>query len=94
MDDKFWLELREPGNVPISKGPFQQSKMAETLREFLAARPHAFITVVTIAYGTPHFEDAPQVLEIIDGRSWSVAKRHRQSSAAAFAAPRSRATAQ
>jgi hypothetical protein len=88
MDDKFWLELREPGNVPIRKGPFRQRDMATTLREFIDARPRALISVVTIGNDGPWFEDAPQALEIIDGRSRSVAERHRQSSAAAFAAVR------
>lgn len=85
MDDKFWLELREPGNVPIRKGPYRQRDMAATLREFFDARPRALISVVTIGADGPWFEDATQALEMLDARSSGVAKRHRQSSAAAFA---------
>lgn len=88
MNDRFWLELREPGNVPIRKGPFHRRDMAATLREFFDARPLAFISVVTVGHDGPWFEDAPQTLEMLDGRSRPVAERHRQSSAAAFAAVR------
>ena len=85
MSQYAWLELREPRCVPIRKGPFQQSNLAEILREYMDARPKAFITVVTIHRDGPHFEDGPQALEIIDGRSSRRAARHRKTSAAAFA---------
>jgi hypothetical protein len=84
-ETQFWLELREPGMVPERKGAFLSRGMAKVLREFMAARPEAFITVVTVAGGQPHFEDGPQALEICDGRSSSIAAKHRASSAAAFA---------
>lgn len=82
----FWIELREPGKVPQRKGQFLLTDMAKTLRDFFAARPHAFMTVVTIDHDGPHFQDAPEVLEMLDGRSRSLARRHRESTRAAFAA--------
>ena len=83
-----WLILREPGRVPQIKGPFHARTFAATLREVMKARPSAFITVLTWHHYGPHVEDGPEALEIIDRRSASTAKRHRQSTAAAFAMPR------
>lgn len=87
MGDHFWLYLRKPGNVPERKGPFRHADTKATLREFIAARPGEFITVVTLCHDGPHFEDGPQVLEILDGRSRGKAEKHRNSIDAAFANP-------
>jgi hypothetical protein len=85
-ETRFWLELREPGKVPCRKGSFATRDTAKVLREFMEARPTAFISVVTIdSRGEPHFEDGPECLEMCDGRAASLASRHRASSAAAFA---------
>lgn len=82
---RFWLELREPGKVPVLKGPFN-APLARTLREFMSARPRAFITVITIADdGTPLLEDGPEALISADFRSVSTARKHISSTARAFA---------
>ncbi|WP_136617022.1 MULTISPECIES: hypothetical protein [Mesorhizobium] len=81
----FWLELREPGCVPQGKGPFPAALTTKTLREFMEARPSAFITVVSFdAYGRPMFQDGPETLMQADGRSTQRAMRHIASSKAAF----------
>lgn len=82
---RAWLILREPGCVPERKGPFPTRTIAKTLREFMAARPGALIDVLTTE-GSPDIEDGTQALEIADGRSASVARRHRETTRAAFAA--------
>lgn len=85
---RFWLELREPNRVPEWKGPFQITRLAETLREFMAARPSAFITVVTWHSSGPAFEDAPSELMMADARSRSTARRHIETSKTAHASHR------
>lgn len=82
---RVWLILREPGCVPERKGPFPYRTIAKTLREFMTARPSALIDVLTVE-GSPEIEDGTQVLEMSDGRSSSVARRHRETTRAAFAA--------
>jgi hypothetical protein len=85
MDDRFWLELRDPNCVPQRKGPFLKSQTAKVLREFMDARPTAFISVVTLSHDGPEFEDGPECLMTADGRSVARARRHLQSSKAAHA---------
>lgn len=85
MDNRFWLELREPNCVPQRKGPFLKSHSAQVLREFMDARPTAFISVVTVDHDGPMFEDGPECLMTADGRSKARARRHLQSSKAAHA---------
>lgn len=80
-----WLILREPGKVPERKGPFPHRTLRKTLREFMAARPSAFITVVEIHGTEISVEDGPQCLEVLDGRSASTAAAHRESTRKAFA---------
>lgn len=83
----IWLILREPGKVPERKGPFDCGRLAPVLRELMHVRPAAFITVLTWHDGAgPSVQDGPECLEMIDGRSRPIAKRHRASTAAAFAA--------
>lgn len=81
-----WIILREPGCVPQRKGPFPSRNFKATLREFMEARPRAFITVLTWhpALG-PEVEDGPQCLEIMDGRYRNIANHHRESTRHAFA---------
>lgn len=81
-----WLILREPGCVPQMKGPFHCDNLAATLREFMEARPTAFVTVLTILWGEPHVQDGPECLQMLDGRSASTAAKHRVSTKAAYAA--------
>lgn len=86
MADRFWLELRAPDCVPERKGPFPVRDTARIIREFLEANPRCLFTVVTVDdAGVPLFEDAAETLEILDGRLRHLVKRHRASSAAAFA---------
>lgn len=80
-----WLILREPGKVPERKGPFRPEAMKATLREFMEARPSAFITVVDVSDGEIIVEDGPQCLEILDMRCSPTAKKHRASSSLAHA---------
>lgn len=75
---KFWLELREPRCVPECKGPWPSDRVAAILREFMAARPQAYITVVTIDEEGPEFRDGPETLQMADGRSMSTGSRHIQ----------------
>lgn len=85
MEDKFWLILREPGCVPDLKGPWPHASTKMVLREFLEARPSAFVTVLSWGDGGyPIVQDGPQCLEMLDGRSRYTAQRHRETSAAAF----------
>lgn len=81
-----WLELREPGCVPELKGPFPAHAFVQTMKEFLAARPSAFITVLTITDGGyPVLQDGPEALEMADGRLKHLARRHRESTRMAHA---------
>lgn len=82
---KTWLILREPRRVPERKGPFTPEALAATLREFMDARPSAFITVLTCE-GNPEVQDGPECLEMIDARSKKTAATHRATSHAAFLA--------
>lgn len=82
---KTWLILREPRRVPERKGPFPPETLAATLREFMEARPNAFITVLRCE-GEPDVQDGPECLEILDGRSKRTATSHRATSSAAFRA--------
>jgi hypothetical protein len=87
MSDQTWFILREPGCVPQRKGPFRAGQAKAFLLELMECRPHAFITVLLLGGGDgPVVEDAPEWLEIADGRYRHRARRHRASSAAAFAA--------
>lgn len=81
-----WLILREPGKVPEIKGPFGPQWVKAALREFMEARPSAFITVLDINHGQPSVQDGPECLEMLDGRSTSTARKHRASTRAAFSA--------
>lgn len=86
VEGRFWLELREPGCVPERKGPWPQAQIATVLREFMAARPEAFISVVTVSStGEPFFQDGPEALMMVDGRSMSTARRHLETTREAFA---------
>lgn len=80
-----WLILREPGRVPILKGPFHCERLTATLREWMVARPSAFITVLNIIDGYPIVQDGPECLQMLDGRFAATAKRHRASTRTAFA---------
>lgn len=84
MTNGTWLILREPGYAPQRKGPFRPERLAETLREFMAARPAAFITVLRWGASGPDVQDGPECLEMIDSRSAPIARKHRRSTRAAI----------
>ncbi|MGN5376136.1 hypothetical protein [Sphingomonas hankookensis] len=97
VENRFWLIVREPGMVPDRKGPFRQADTAKLLREFMAARPRAFIDHLTIdADGTPWVDHGPEVLQMTDGRSMSVGRKHnarvREAAEEALARPRAAVT--
>lgn len=77
--EKFWLFLREPGCVPQRKGPWNKDRSADVLREFIRARPTAYIDYVWIGHlGYPEVQHGPEVLQMIDGRSMSVGRKHNE----------------
>ena len=77
--ERFWLIIREPGMVPDRKGPFKITDTAKILREFLAANPNAFIDYLTVTpEGEPYVDHGPQVLQVADGRSMSVGRKHNE----------------
>ncbi|TIN41371.1 MAG: hypothetical protein E5Y10_22785 [Mesorhizobium sp.] len=86
VDTVAWIELREPNCVPQLKGSFKLAAISSILREFMDARPKAFITVITIdCYGRPLLQDGPEALMMADGRSRARARRHIETSRTAFA---------
>ena len=50
-EGRFWLELREPRCVPERKGSWPLAQLAKILREFMAARPEAYIQRTREAHG-------------------------------------------
>lgn len=83
MEGRFWLELREPRRVPERKGSWPRADMAKVLREFMAARPQAYITVVTVDHDGPLLRDGPETLQMADARSMTTGSRHIESVRAA-----------
>jgi hypothetical protein len=77
LTDLFWLIVREPGMVPDRKGPWPHRDTAKVMREFIAARPRAFIDVLTIGPdGTPDVQHGPEALQMADARSMSIGSKH------------------
>lgn len=76
LDGQFWLLLRAPHRVPVRRGPFRAAELVPTLREVMAARPEAYIIVVTIGENGPEFQDGPEALMQADARCRKRAKRH------------------
>lgn len=74
-----WIIIRDPGCVPDLKGPFPDSMVKQFIREALECRMGSFITVATIHDGRLNVQDGPECLEMMDGRSRSLARRHRES---------------
>jgi hypothetical protein len=75
---RFWILLHEPGCVPERKGPFRED-MKGVIREFISARPTAYIDVLTIdSLGQPVVAHGPEMLQIFDGRSMSTGRKHNQ----------------
>lgn len=76
-EGRFWLIVREPGMVPERKGSWPHRDTAKVLREFIAARPRAFLDVLTIGSdGTPDVQHGPEALQMADARSMSTGSKH------------------
>lgn len=87
MADRFWLILQEPRRVPERKGPWPTRDNVKILRACMAARPSAYITILTVDDdGVPWVQHGPEWLAMMDGRSRSVVRRHNRSVLAAHAA--------
>ena len=75
-DNRFWLILHEPGRTPDMKGPWDGKAQARVLREFMTARPTAYIDVLSVSETGPLVQHGPEVLQMIDGRSMARGRRH------------------
>lgn len=85
---RFWLIVHEPGCVPERKGPWLNTGFKEVLRDFINARPTAYLTVLTVGEdGVPHVQHGPEALQMADGRSMSVGRKHNARTLAAHTAP-------
>lgn len=76
-EDRFWLIVREPGRVPVRKGPWMEGpgRKPAILREFMEANPTAYIDVLTLGYDGPDIEHGPQLLQMLDGRSMAKGRK-------------------
>jgi hypothetical protein len=74
--DRFWLEVREPGKAPERKGSWPSRLLASMLREAIAARPEAYITVLRLSHDGPQIQDGAEALQMADARSMSVGAKH------------------
>lgn len=87
VERRFWLIVHKPGNVPERKGSWPITEMTKVLREFIAARPDSYLHVVTIDRdGVPEVEHGPEALQMADGRSMSVGRKHNARTLAAHTA--------
>jgi len=76
-EGRFWLIVHKPGNVPDRKGSWPIADMAKVLREFIAARPDSYLHVLTVdRYGVPEIQHGPEALQMSDGRSVGVGRKH------------------
>jgi hypothetical protein len=77
LTDRFWLVVHEVGLVPQRKGPWPKRMTASVLREFIAANPTAYLHVLTVdGDGVPDVEHGAEVLQMLDGRSMNVGRKH------------------
>lgn len=77
VERRFWLVLHEPGRVPERKGPWKSGDETKIIREFIKARPTAYIDVLTIdCLGEPDVQHGPELLQILDGRSIDTGAKH------------------
>ena len=85
-DNRFWLIVHEPGLVPVRKGPWNSTEMAQVMREFIAAKPTAYLHVLTTGYDGPWVDHGPEALQMLDGRSMGVGRKHNERTKAAHLA--------
>jgi hypothetical protein len=77
VEARFWLIVHEPGKVPDRKGSWPRSQLPQIMREFIAARPNAYLTVLTVgADGSPDVQHGPEALQMADGRSMRTGSTH------------------
>lgn len=76
LNGRFWLILHEPGCIPELKGCWPAGQTAVVLREFIRARPNAYIDVLTVDHGAPDVQHGPECLQVLDGRSMGVGRDH------------------
>lgn len=74
-----WVVIRDPGCVPVQKGPWRHDQVARFLREVFEARPYSEVEVITVyPDGRIDVQDGPECLMMTDGRSVSVARKHNE----------------
>jgi hypothetical protein len=77
VEARFWLIVHEPGKVPDRKGSWPRSQLPQIMREFIGARPNAYLTVLTIgADGLPDVQHGPEALQMADSRSMRTGSAH------------------
>lgn len=83
---RFWIVVHEPGLIPRIKGPYLDTGTKEMLRDFMQVYPTAYIDVLKINDRlAPEISHGPEMLQILDGRSMSVGRRHNKRTSAAHA---------
>lgn len=76
---KTYIVIRDPGCTPDRKGPFPPKRVAGFLGEAMAARPFSYLEVITVHEDAEiTVQDGPECLQLLDGRSMAVARRHNQ----------------
>ncbi|ADH91757.1 hypothetical protein Snov_4501 [Ancylobacter novellus DSM 506] len=76
---RFWIIATEIGCTPDRKGPFRGERVCDVIREFMKERPQARLTYLTVdEEGTPWVQHAPELLQMLDGRSMSSARKHNE----------------
>ena len=75
----FWIIVADPGCVPERRGPIRNvNELAMSLRQLMDDRPWSHLIVARIDGDQLYLEDGTQALELIDGRSAPIARRHRE----------------
>lgn len=85
ITDRFWLIVIDPGCVPERKGPWPVKETRRVLREFMRARPTSYVLNVREGFDGPWVNWGPEWLQMLDGRSMSVGRRHNAQVAVAHA---------
>ncbi|UZE47933.1 hypothetical protein ONR75_24155 [Rhodopseudomonas sp. P2A-2r] len=74
---KSWVIITDPGCVPSRKGPFDTRHLKRFLKEAMIGRPYSHLMVVGCA-GDLWVDDGTNCLEMMDARSASTARKHRE----------------
>ena len=79
MAEATWIIVTDPGCVPDLKGPIRDGKhLKDFLRELMRHRPTSHLIVASIRDARLDVEDGTNTLEILDGRSATLARAHRK----------------